>query len=191
MENLLLWLGGKIVNMDEEDRVLRMPMKSGKFSVKSLYKAVELESSIYFPMKIIWNSWVQPKVCFFAWEASWGKALTLDQIQKRGWALPNRCYLCHSNEESIDHLLLHCVKTRALWEVFFSLFGVLWVFPSSVKETLLSWNGFFVGKKRKKVWRVGPLCIFWTVWKVRNRIAFEDDVLSIQRLKGSFVYLLW
>ncbi|RVW32990.1 hypothetical protein CK203_095586 [Vitis vinifera] len=48
--------------MDEEDRVLWTPMKIGKFSVKSLYKAVELESSIYFPMKIIWNSWVQPKL---------------------------------------------------------------------------------------------------------------------------------
>ena len=160
VENLLLWLGGKIVNMDEEDRVLRMPMKSGKFSVKSLYKALELESSVYFPIKIIWNSCVQPKVSFFAWEASWGKTLTLDQIQKRGWALANGCYLCHSNEESIDLLLFHCVKTRALWEMFFSLFGVSWVFPSLVKETLLSWNESFVGKKCKKVWRVDPLCIF-------------------------------
>ena len=103
---------------------------------------------------------MQPKISFFAWEASWGKALTLDQIQKRGWALANRCYLCHLNEESIDHLLLHCVKTRALWEMLFSLFGVLWVVPSSVRETLLSWNEPFVGKKRKKVWRMGPLCIF-------------------------------
>ena len=65
---------------------------------------------------------MQPKISFFAWEASWGKALTLDQIQKRGWALANRCYLCHLNEESIDHLLLHCVKTSALWEMFFFLF---------------------------------------------------------------------
>ena len=32
--------------------------------------------------------------------------------------------------------------------------------PSSVRETLLSWNEPFVGKKRKKVWRMGPLCIF-------------------------------
>ena len=32
--------------------------------------------------------------------------------------------------------------------------------PSSVRETLLSWNEPFVGKKRKKVWRTGPLCIF-------------------------------
>ena len=163
MERLLLWLGGKRVNLDEEDRVSWLPMESGKFSVKSLYKALESESSIYFPMKIIWNSCVQPKISFFAWEASWGKTLTLNQIQKRGWALVNRCYLCHSNEESINHLLLHCVKTRALWEMLFSLFGVLWVVPFSVRETLLSWNGSFVGKKRKKVWRTGPLCIFWTV----------------------------
>ena len=59
--------------------------------------------------------------------------------------------------------------------------------PSSVRETLLSWHGSFVGKKRKKVWRAAPFYIFWTVWKARNRLAFKDDVLSIQRLKYSFL----
>ena len=68
------------MNMDEEDRVLWTQMKSGKFTVKFLYKALELDSLVYFPMKIIWNSYVQPKISFFAWEASWGKVLTLDQI---------------------------------------------------------------------------------------------------------------
>ena len=48
-----------------------------------------------------------------------------------------------------------------------------------------------MGKKRKAVWKVGPLCLFWSIWKTRNKIAFEDSVLSIQRLKASFVYLLW
>ena len=60
-----------------------------------------------------------------------------------------------------------------------------------VKETLLGCRDSFVGKKRKVVWQVGPLCLFWVIWKARNRIAFEDSVLSIQRLKASFVYLLW
>ena len=63
--------------------------------------------------------------------------------------------------------------------------------PASVKMMLLGWNGSFVGKKRKEVWRADPLCIFWTVWKVRNKIAFEDDVLSIQTLESSFIYFLW
>ena len=53
-----------------------------------------------------------------------GKALTLDLIQKRGWALANRCFLCHEKEETIDNLLLHCTNTRVLWDLIFTLFGV-------------------------------------------------------------------
>ena len=64
------------------------------------------------------------------------------------------------------------------------------MFPFLVKETLLEWRGSFVGKKRKAVWQMGPLCLFWAIWNARNKIAFEDSVLSIQRLKASFVYLL-
>ena len=53
------------------------------------------------------------------------------------------------------------------------------MFPSSVKETLLGWKGAFVGKKH------------WAVWKTRNKIAFDNGVLSLQELKAFFVYLLW
>ena len=48
----------------------------------------------------------------------------------------------------------------------------------------------FIGKKGKDVWRAGSLCLFWTIWKTRNKIAFEDAMLSIQKLKSSFVYFL-
>ena len=89
-----------------------------------------------------------------------GQALTLDIVQKRGWALANRCFLFHEKEETIDHLLHQCAKTRVLWELSFTLVGVSWVLPSSVKETLLSWHDSFVGKKRKKVWKVAPLYKF-------------------------------
>ncbi|RVW93056.1 hypothetical protein CK203_032813 [Vitis vinifera] len=36
---------------------------------------------------------------------------------------------------------------------------VSWVFPLSVKETLLGWRGSFVGKKRKVAWQLGLLSI--------------------------------
>ena len=133
---------------------------------------------------------MQPKLSFFAWEASWGRVLTLDCLQKRGWALANICFLCQMFEESIDHLLLHCEKTREVWILLLSFFGVSWVFPFSVKEIFLGWKGSFVGKKMREVWQVGPLCLFCVIWKARNKIAFEDSVLSLQRLKASFVYLL-
>ena len=78
----------------------------------------------------------------------WGKVLTLDQVQRRGWS--NWCFLCRGHE-SIDHLLLHYETTRVLWELIFVLFGVSWVLSLSVRDTLLGWHGSFEGKKRKKV----------------------------------------
>ena len=41
------------------------------------------------------------------------------------------------------------------------------------------------------MWKTGPSHLFWTVWKARNGIAFRGDMLSIQNLKASFVFLLW
>ena len=95
--------------------------------------------------------------------------------------------LCCTAEKIIDHLLIHCIKAKVLWDLLFTLFSVSWVLHSSVKEVLLGWHGSFVGKKRRKVWRATPLCLFWMVWKERNRIAFENQEFSIQRLKYSFV----
>ena len=117
--------------------------------------------------------------------------LTLDQLKKRGRILANRCFLCCEEEESIDHILIHCTRARVLWELLFALFGVTWVLPFSVRDTLIGWHEFNLGKKRRKVWKTTPLCLFWAVWKERNRIAFDNEDFSIHRLKNSFVCNLW
>jgi hypothetical protein len=46
----------------------------------------------------------------------------------------NRCWLCESDRESVDHFLLHCGATRALWDAFFTRFGLCWVMSSTVKD---------------------------------------------------------
>ena len=112
-ERFLEHLHGKRVLGDVDDMVVWTETKSGKFSAKSFYLDLEAECPYLFPSSCIWNVWVQPKICFFAWEATWGKALTLDLVQKRGWALVNRYFKCLENEETIDHLL-HYSKTRVL-----------------------------------------------------------------------------
>ena len=48
-----------------------------------------------------------------------------------------------------------------------------------------------MGKKRRKAWMAAPLCLFWMVWKERNKIAFVNEDISIQRMKNSFVCNLW
>ena len=89
---------------------------------------------------------MSPKVGFFAWEATWGKALTLDQIQRRGWSLANKCFFCYNEEESIDLIFIHCVKVSYMAVAFCSFWHVLgalffdWRYPSR-----LIW--FFCGQK--------------------------------------------
>ena len=90
----------------------------------------------------------------------------------------NKCFLCGCEEENVNHILLHCIVVRVLWEIVLALFGANWVFPKTVKEMLFSWRGPFVGEKRKKIWTFIPLCIFWTVWKERNRLAFRRGSLA-------------
>ena len=68
----------------------------------SLYFALETGCPSLFLSSCIWNVNVQPKISFFAWEGMWGKALTLDMVQKRGQALANRCFMCLEKEETID-----------------------------------------------------------------------------------------
>ena len=63
----------------------------------------------------------------------------------------NRCSLCKDNEESADHILIHCGKTRELWTLLLSSFSLLWVFPASVRNLLLKWEVKGLGKKRRAV----------------------------------------
>ena len=51
-----------------------------KVFVKALYKDLESGRHSAFLASAIWNSLVSPKVSFFAWEATWNKVLTLDNI---------------------------------------------------------------------------------------------------------------
>lgn len=97
---------------------------------------------------------------------------------RRGWHLPNRCYLCRHDEESIHQVLLHYPVVGFLWSIMSTLIGVRWVLPKTGKEALLGWRGSFVGKTWKKAWKTIPICIFWTVWRESNQISFREGSLD-------------
>ena len=89
-------------------------------------------------------------------------------------------------------IFLFSAPGQECYESYCLLFLVLLgSFLFSVRDTLSGWCDFNLGKKRRKVWKVASLCIFWAVWKERNKIAFDNEELSIHRLKNSFVCNLW
>ena len=133
-----------------EDKLMLKDVKEKGFSIKIMYKGFGISPAFDLPSRLVWNPVVPPKIRVLAWEAAWGKVLMLDQLKRRGMAFANRCFMCKEEEETIDHLLIHCKSAKMLWDLFLSIVGISWVFPQSVFHTLLAWQGAVVGKKRKK-----------------------------------------
>ena len=79
-----------------------------------------------------------------------------NQLKRRECMIPNRCYMCKEEEETMDHILLYYLKAVILWQLNFTLFGIELI-HSLIKKVLLSWHECFVGSKRKKAWRISPL----------------------------------
>lgn len=59
---------------------------------------------------------------------------TINLLQKKGMFLTNMGPLCKQDGESTNHLLIHYLFAREVWEEVLKEVRVAWVFPSSNSE---------------------------------------------------------
>lgn len=109
--------------------------------------------------------------------------VTIDNLGRKGFHLPNRCCMREIVAERVNHLLLHCEVSRGLWSLLLSIFRGSWVMPASIIQLLHCWEWGCRKKRVRKAWRLAPLCLMWCLWRERNRRTFEDLSLSIHGLK--------
>ena len=158
--------------------------------MSSFYNILISNVSTPFPWKSIWRTKALPRVAFFVWSATLGKILTLDNLKKKNMVLINRYNMCKKDEESTDHLLLHCECAQFLWNAFFLHFGLAWAMPSRTINLLQCW--WSEGRSRSAmVWKMVPLCIMWCLWSERNRRFFEDSERSLGDLLHLFLTTLF
>ncbi|KAL4179479.1 hypothetical protein AMTRI_Chr13g87770 [Amborella trichopoda] len=165
---------------------------SGKFSVASLYKNF---SSFPSPSKHFSRSWstiAPPIVQAFNWLAFSQKALSVDQVQRRGVPILNKCVLCECEEETNSHLFLLCAFSSDLWGRG-QLFCLQWVTPPSVKGLLTinfesSWP-----KAGRILWKATLAATIWLVWMERNSRFFRGTELSIPAIfqKVTILVTFW
>lgn len=101
--------------------------------------------------KKVWPIGLIPKIALFMWAAVLKGILTLDNLKKRGYNLPNRCCLCEEEEKSVSHLLIHCKYSSQIWYLIADRLGFQWEIPKSLEGLLLQW---VVGTGTKKTSRV-------------------------------------
>ena len=58
------------------------------------------------------------------------------------------------------------------------------------KKKKKGWNIIPVRKDERKIWKAASYCLLWAIWKERNRLVFENEEFSLNRLKRYFVYSL-
>ena len=105
------------VDLLERDRLFWKGDKNDMYIVKENYKMIKGGNPRVVPLNLLWNSCVPPKLRFFAWEAWWGKILTMEQLKKRGFLLASRCPLCGKVEWNLNQHLVHCPRIWDLWLV--------------------------------------------------------------------------
>ena len=114
----------------------------------------------------------------------------IELATKGGFQLTSRCPLCKEDEANLDHLLLHCPSVSGHWVALFSLTGMDWVCPFRVNDLIVGWTTFPIRKKAKNMWKAALSRLFWAIWKERNRVVFDNDNFSLDRLKNSCITYL-
>ena len=83
------------------------------------------------------------------------------------------CLLCMENDETVDHIFLHCLLSLGLWHRLFSLAYMDWVSPRSICETIvISYKGLGSTNRDKVLWQFVCLALIWVVWWKRNARNF-------------------
>ena len=88
---------------------------------------------------------------------------------------PSMCCLCAKDEETLDHLFLHCPFTRKAWYTLFGIFDLELCLPSKIDRWMiegLNFRGY--SPKGNILWKCATRSLLWSIWKERNSRIFDD-----------------
>ncbi|KAL4184979.1 hypothetical protein AMTRI_Chr10g228290 [Amborella trichopoda] len=114
----------------------------------------------------------------------------MDNLQKRGLPIPNRCALCECEEESNLHLFLLCGFSSDLWDRVLQLFGIHWVTPPSVKAHLTCNFDSCWPKAGRILWKATVVATIWVLWLERNSRIFRGSKLRTLALLSKVTTLV-
>ena len=93
------------------------PDTKGHFLVKSFFSVLNDSSVREDGWSSFWDPSVPPRVLVFCWIVRKYKILTIDKWRRRNHIVVNGCPLCLNDEESVHHLMIHCVFASKLESV--------------------------------------------------------------------------
>ena len=118
VDDFLRTLGSNLPPTENGDCMRWKLTKNWDFDVQLFYNKLRSPLPIIFPQIGVWKVKALQRVSFFVWTAVQDRILTGDNLKGRGMDFVDQCIMCHSNWETVDHLLLHCGKDYRLWILY-------------------------------------------------------------------------
>eukprot|EP00268_Persea_americana_P048803 TRINITY_DN5184_c4_g1_i1.p2 TRINITY_DN5184_c4_g1~~TRINITY_DN5184_c4_g1_i1.p2 ORF type:complete len:121 (-),score=5.70 TRINITY_DN5184_c4_g1_i1:400-762(-) len=67
-----------------------------------------------------------PSATSLYWFARWDKISTIDKLRQKIHIIVNGCSMCLKDEESVHHLMIHCLFSYRVWIAILAMFGIQW-----------------------------------------------------------------
>ncbi|XP_058727140.1 uncharacterized protein LOC131598571 [Vicia villosa] len=196
LEELLVEVSPKVREMN----VFKW-LSDGKYTVSSDYK-VFVTSFIVFPQVVVnmaivdnvWNTLVRSKIQVFGWRAIRDRLPTREQLAKRGIItedIDKVCVFRSLSIESLSHLMVDCIFTRAVWQKVALWVGLIMDNHSDMVDHVSAFynslDDLVGNRKRLVVW----LATCWAIWWMRNEIIFNAKVFYEEDMMNKAILLSW
>ena len=124
------------------------------------------------------------------WLVAHDRCWTADRLSRKGLPHPEHCLLCNQEEETVNHLLLHCMFARQVWFIVLHGLGLQALAPQSVENPFDDWwenvNSRVDGQVKKGLNSI-IIMVAWSLWNHDNRCVFDgvqpnlrEDLSSIR-----------
>ncbi|XP_026419746.1 uncharacterized protein LOC113315705 [Papaver somniferum] len=163
----------------EKDKLIWCGDMSGNFSFSSAIETIIIKYPKVYWYKKIWTPCVHPTKASNIWKITRNIGVTDENMNKRGFQHVSRCYICHEDRDSMDHIMWNCKFGQILWNWLGGIFSFL--NPSSFDD-ILSLSKF-KSPVIQELWLIASFCTMIEIWFTRNKMFFDEDIYNVVHSK--------
>ncbi|XP_026417388.1 uncharacterized protein LOC113312869 [Papaver somniferum] len=173
------------IQLNQEDKLIWPFTTTGIFTTASTYKMLcdkdiltdnSMGLSQHFWLSF-WKLKVPYKFQIFLWRAIHNAVPVKSRIFTHVHNADLHCVLCNHNQmEDLDHLLLHCPFSRAIWQYFLPHQFHFILQHSSLLSWIQTWqlkDSIINIQKSPEIVHLA-MCIMHFIWKLRCRVVFNN-----------------
>ncbi|XP_074315209.1 uncharacterized protein LOC141651393 [Silene latifolia] len=167
--------------------------KGQKLYLSQVYGFFRNSSSAGSWTKSLMQSVIVPSHRIICFMIAQNHLATLDNLQRRGFHLANRCYLCGTNEESHLHLFLACSFCSAVWQGLLSWMGIC-SSGNTLLQELRKVHTICEQKNWKRICFQLSLSLSHAavhqIWKERNCRIFHNRMGTVQTIISRIQFIV-